>query len=97
MNKIKFGWHIPSFPVDGSSAVTFLRQIFNVLSKIQSTFDTAWMDDHLHPWADYITRETDVLECSTTIAHLATAFPHFSTVHDLGTLAGKKGRWVESL
>jgi flavin reductase (DIM6/NTAB) family NADH-FMN oxidoreductase RutF len=35
-----------------------------------------------------------------TISLQKTAKTHdfiFSTVHDLGTLAGKKGRWVESL
>ena len=75
MSKIKFGWHMPSFAVDNSSSVTLVRQISNVLRRIQSTFDTAWMDDHVHPWADFVSRDADVLECLTTIAHLATAFP----------------------
>jgi len=66
---------MPSFAVDNSSGATLVRQMANVLTKIQSTFDTAWMDDHVQPWAQFVPRETDVLECTTTIAHLATAFP----------------------
>lgn len=75
MSKIKFGWHMPSFAVDNSSGAMLVRQMANVLTKIQATFDTAWMDDHVQPWAGFVARETDVLECTTTIAHLATAFP----------------------
>ena len=78
MNKIKFGWHMPSFAVDGSSGAMLVRQMSNTLAKIQDTFDTAWMDDHAHPWADFLARDTDVLECLTTITHLATAFPRIT-------------------
>jgi hypothetical protein len=31
MSKIKFGWHMPSHPVDNSSGVTLVRQISPVL------------------------------------------------------------------
>ena len=61
MSKIKFGWHMPSFAVDNSAAPTLVRQISNVLKRIQSTFDTAWMDDHVHLWADFVSRDTDAL------------------------------------
>lgn len=66
---------MPSHTVDNSSGITLVRQISNVLRRIQSTFDTAWMDDHIHPGFDFVSRDTDALECLTTIAHLATAFP----------------------
>jgi alkanesulfonate monooxygenase SsuD/methylene tetrahydromethanopterin reductase-like flavin-dependent oxidoreductase (luciferase family) len=75
MNKLKFGWHMPSFPVDGSSGSAFLDQIRHTLNRIHSHFDSVWVDDHLMPWAKCQSNDTPYLECLTTITHFATAYP----------------------
>lgn len=82
MATIKFGWHMPSFPTDGSRGVVFLDQIINTLERIQGNFVSAWADDHVHPWASFQPSDTDALECLTTMAYLAGLFPEM----DFGSL-----------
>jgi alkanesulfonate monooxygenase SsuD/methylene tetrahydromethanopterin reductase-like flavin-dependent oxidoreductase (luciferase family) len=75
MSELKFGWHMPSFPVDGSSGPAFIDQIHHTLNRIQPHFDSVWVDDHLMPWAQWQSNDTPSLECLTTIAYFAAAFP----------------------
>jgi alkanesulfonate monooxygenase SsuD/methylene tetrahydromethanopterin reductase-like flavin-dependent oxidoreductase (luciferase family) len=75
MGDLRFGWHMPSCPLDGSSASAFLGQLHDVLSQLQPPFDSVWVDDHVVPGASWISNETPYLECLTTIAHLAAAHP----------------------
>jgi len=75
MSELKFGWHMPSFPVDGSSGPAFIDQIHHTLNRIQPHFDSVWVDDHLMPWAQWQSNDTPYLECLTTIAYFAAAFP----------------------
>jgi alkanesulfonate monooxygenase SsuD/methylene tetrahydromethanopterin reductase-like flavin-dependent oxidoreductase (luciferase family) len=75
MGTLKFGWHMPSFPTDGSSGTRFVEQITDILQNIPDAFDSAWMDDHFWPWATWQSPETPYLECATTMAYLAGAFP----------------------
>jgi alkanesulfonate monooxygenase SsuD/methylene tetrahydromethanopterin reductase-like flavin-dependent oxidoreductase (luciferase family) len=76
MGALKFGWHIPSFPTDGSGGAQFVDQIEAILQRIPDVFDSAWMDDHLWPWANWQAPETPYLECVTTMSYLAGAFPN---------------------
>lgn len=75
MSELKFGWHMPSFPVDGSSGPAFVDQIKHTLDRIHPYFDSAWMDDHLLPWAEWQPNDTPYLECLTTVAYFAALFP----------------------
>jgi alkanesulfonate monooxygenase SsuD/methylene tetrahydromethanopterin reductase-like flavin-dependent oxidoreductase (luciferase family) len=75
MSELKFGWHMPSFPVDGSSGPVFIDQIHHTLNRIQPHFDSVWVDDHLMPWAKWQSNDTPYLECLTTIAYFAAVFP----------------------
>jgi alkanesulfonate monooxygenase SsuD/methylene tetrahydromethanopterin reductase-like flavin-dependent oxidoreductase (luciferase family) len=75
MSELKFGWHMPSFPVDGSSAPAFIDQIHHTLERIQPHFDSVWVDDHMMPWAEWQSNDTPYLECLTTIAYFAAAYP----------------------
>ena len=75
MSELKFGWHMPSFPVDGSSGPAFIDQIHHTLNRIHPHFDSVWVDDHLMPWAEWQSNDTPYLECLTTIAYFAAAFP----------------------
>ena len=75
MSDLKFGWHMHSFPVDGSSAAAFVDQIHHTLERIHPYFDSVWVDDHLIPWADWQPKDTPYLECATTIAYFAAAYP----------------------
>lgn len=75
MAELKFGWHIPSFPVDGSSAPQFVEQIADFMGHLDDTFDSVWMDDHFVPWAAWQSPDTPYLECISTMAYLAGAFP----------------------
>ncbi|MCP4165097.1 MAG: LLM class flavin-dependent oxidoreductase [Chloroflexi bacterium] len=81
MSNIKFGWHMPSFPVDGSSGAELVTQMIDTLSRIQGNFTSAWADDHFHPWGAWQSPDTAALECATTIAYLAAKFPdmHFGS------------------
>lgn len=75
MGELKFGWHLHSFPVDGSSGSAFVDQIHRTLQRIHSHFDSVWVDDHLMPWAEWQPNDTPYLECLTTIAYFAAAYP----------------------
>jgi alkanesulfonate monooxygenase SsuD/methylene tetrahydromethanopterin reductase-like flavin-dependent oxidoreductase (luciferase family) len=75
MRDLTFGWHMPSFPVDGSSGAAFVEQIHHTLEQIHPQIDSVWVDDHLMPWADWQPKDTPYLECLTTIAYFAAAYP----------------------
>ncbi|MDQ5854473.1 MAG: LLM class flavin-dependent oxidoreductase [Chloroflexota bacterium] len=75
MRELKLGWHMPSFPVDGSSGPAFLDQIHHTLQHIHPQVDSIWVDDHLMPWADWQPKDTPYLECLTTLAYFAAAYP----------------------
>ncbi len=75
MRELKFGWHMPSFPVDGSSGPAFIEQIHQTLQRMHRHVDSVWMDDHLMPWADWQAKDTPYLECLTTMAYIAAAYP----------------------
>ena len=71
MTTIKFGWHMPSFPTDGSNGPAFRDQIIDTLGPIQNSFDSAWADDHLHPWAEWQPSDTVAVECLATLTYLS--------------------------
>lgn len=75
MAKIKFGWHMHSFPVDGSSAGDFRQQLTAGLDTVHGHFDSAWVDDHFWPWATFQSDDTPYTECVTTIAYYAALYP----------------------
>ena len=75
MRDLKFGWHMHSFPVDGSSGPDLINQIHHTLERVHPHFDSVWVDDHLWPWAEWQSNETPYLECLTTIAYFAAAYP----------------------
>src|SRR5215469_5147655 len=75
MNDLQFGWHMPSLPVGGSDTATFITRLHQALERIQPSFDSVWVDDHVMPKLDGISSDTPYLECLTTIAALATAHP----------------------
>jgi alkanesulfonate monooxygenase SsuD/methylene tetrahydromethanopterin reductase-like flavin-dependent oxidoreductase (luciferase family) len=77
MGTVKFGWHTPSFPTDGSTGEAFAAQIETVMRSLPTIFDSVWIDDHFWPWATWQAPETPYIECATTIAYLAGAFPNF--------------------
>ena len=78
MSELKFGWHVHSFPVDGSSGPAFVDQIHHTLDRIQSHFDSVWVDDHMLPWAQWQSNDTPYLDCLTTIAYFAAAYPRLN-------------------
>jgi alkanesulfonate monooxygenase SsuD/methylene tetrahydromethanopterin reductase-like flavin-dependent oxidoreductase (luciferase family) len=75
MTTLQFGWHMPSFPVDGSDGAAFIDQIHQTLARIHPHVDSVWVDDHLMPWARWQSNDTPYLECMTTIASFAAAYP----------------------
>jgi alkanesulfonate monooxygenase SsuD/methylene tetrahydromethanopterin reductase-like flavin-dependent oxidoreductase (luciferase family) len=72
---LQFGWHMHSFPVDGSNATQFLQQNLQMLDLVQDHFDSVWVDDHFWPWAKFQADDTPYVECLTTIAYLAARYP----------------------
>ncbi len=75
MRELKLGWHMHSFPVDGSSGPAFVEQIHDTLQRIHPHVDSVWVDDHMMPWAGWQSKDTPYLECLTTIAYFAAAYP----------------------
>lgn len=76
MGAIKFGWHTPSFPTDGSNGATFIAQIEAIMKRFPIAFDSIWMDDHYWPWASWQPADAAYLECATTMAYFAGAYPN---------------------
>ena len=77
MPSVDFGWHAPSFPVDGSDPNSFLEQIDTHLQLIGGHLTSVWVDDHVHPWGTFMPRETPATEVMTTLAHFAARYPNF--------------------
>ncbi|HIE23638.1 MAG TPA: LLM class flavin-dependent oxidoreductase [Candidatus Korarchaeota archaeon] len=77
MSEVKFGWRIPSFPVNGSKGKKFIRQILRSLEENEGKYDSAWISDHFIPWANFVPSSTDTLECWTTISYLSGKFQRF--------------------
>lgn len=75
MREVKFGWHMHSFPVDGSGGPAFVEQIHRTLGRAHPYFDSVWVDDHVMPWATWQSPDTPYLECFTTMAYFAAAYP----------------------
>jgi alkanesulfonate monooxygenase SsuD/methylene tetrahydromethanopterin reductase-like flavin-dependent oxidoreductase (luciferase family) len=75
MADIRVAWHVPSFPVDGSSAALFARQITDVLDRVANDYDAAFIDDHFVPWAPWQGPETPYMEGVTTMSYLAGRYP----------------------
>ncbi len=72
---VTFGWRIPDFPVDGSSAEEFRAQIFNYLDVLHGHFETAWVGDHFFPWMDSLDQRTDTIEAMTTLTYVLGKYP----------------------
>lgn len=81
MTTLKFGWHLHSFPVDGSDAGAFRTQLHETLDYVQDHFDSVWVDDHVMPWAVWQPNDTPYVECLSTISHFAALYPKL----DFGT------------
>ncbi|MBI3960806.1 MAG: LLM class flavin-dependent oxidoreductase [Chloroflexi bacterium] len=75
MTPLQFGWHMHSFPVDGSRGPAFVEQIHNTLRRVHPYFDSVWVDDHVMPWAAWQSNDTPYLECMTTIGYFAALYP----------------------
>ena len=74
--KVKFGWRVPDFPVDGSKGTVFTQAITAVLDEVHQDFDSTWQADHFVPWAGFQDPMTDTLEAWSTIAYLAGRYPN---------------------
>lgn len=72
---VTFGWRIPDFPVDGSSASEFRTQIFDYLDVLHGHFETAWVGDHFFPWMDTVDQRTDTIEAWTTLTYCMAKYP----------------------
>jgi alkanesulfonate monooxygenase SsuD/methylene tetrahydromethanopterin reductase-like flavin-dependent oxidoreductase (luciferase family) len=75
--EIAFGWRVPDFPTDGvSRGRVFLNQIEQSLAAVPAAgLTSAWIADHVVPWASWQDPETDSVECWTTLSYLAAAHP----------------------
>jgi len=76
--KVKFGLRIPTFPVDGSDPRAFNDQILKFLGKLEKDFDSAWVDDHFVPWAEFVDKTTPTLESFTMISYLSGIFQNLT-------------------
>jgi len=79
--RIGFGWRIPEFPVNGTRGREFVAQILRSLERVEESFDSAWLSDHMIPWADWQSPDIDNLEGWTTINYLIGMFGRLSFGH----------------
>jgi alkanesulfonate monooxygenase SsuD/methylene tetrahydromethanopterin reductase-like flavin-dependent oxidoreductase (luciferase family) len=79
--KTSFGWRIPEFPVNGQGGQVFIAQILRSLERVEQSFDSAWLSDHVIPWADWQSPATDNLEGWTTVNYLMGMFRRLSFGH----------------
>lgn len=77
MAPIDYGWHMPSFPTDGSAAGPFLDQLHANLATLDGGFTSVWVDDHVHPWGSFVPRTAPATEVMTTLATFAARYPAF--------------------
>lgn len=77
IQKVKFGWVVPSQAPVANSGALFVDQVIGCLEKVQDRFDSVWVPDHFHPPISDSDNEAAVLECLTTISYLAGIFPQF--------------------
>jgi len=75
MSQMEFGWKVPEFPTDGSDAATLLQQTLTTLDLIGNRFHSAWVTDHMVPWAKWQEVTTPTIECWTTLTFLASRYP----------------------
>lgn len=83
MSKIRFGWHMPSFPVDGSDSNQFLSQCETMLDIVQERMDSVWVDDHFWPWAGWQSPDTPYTEIVSTMAFYAARYPRLQWVSSM--------------
>jgi len=74
LGKVEFGLRVPSFPVDGSSGEAFTDQVIRFISEVEDDFDSAWICDHFHPWARFVSETTPTIEGFTAISYLSGIF-----------------------
>lgn len=75
MARIEFGWRVPDFPTDDSDNATFQAQIMTTLDCLRDRLDSAWVADHVVPWAKWQAVATPTVECWTTLTFLAARYP----------------------
>ena len=81
MRSIEVGWRIPEFPIKGRGGPEFVEQILRSLERVEHDFDSAWLSDHMIPWANWQDPATDNLEAWTTVSHLMGVFRRLSFGH----------------
>jgi len=79
--RISFGWRIPEYPINGTKGPEFVAQILHSLGRVEESFDSAWLSDHMIPWADWQSWDIDNLEGWTTINYLIGVFKRLSFGH----------------
>lgn len=75
--KIEFGWHMQSFPTNGADGAAFLGDLHRTLDNLGEHFSSVWVDDHVHPWGNFVDRDVPATEAATTIAYFAARYPQF--------------------
>jgi alkanesulfonate monooxygenase SsuD/methylene tetrahydromethanopterin reductase-like flavin-dependent oxidoreductase (luciferase family) len=80
--KARFGWRIPEFPVKGQPhGQEFIAETLRSLESVEGNFESAWLSDHVIPWADWQDPATDNLEGWTTLTYLMGLFKRLSFGH----------------
>jgi alkanesulfonate monooxygenase SsuD/methylene tetrahydromethanopterin reductase-like flavin-dependent oxidoreductase (luciferase family) len=80
--RISFGWRIPEFPVKGQpEGQEFIAQVLRSLESVEEKFDSAWLSDHVIPWAAWQNPATDNLEGWTALNYFMGMFKRLSFGH----------------
>ena len=80
--KIGFGWRIPEFPIRGQPVgQEFITQVLESLEAVEGNFDSAWLSDHVIPWAAWQNPATDNLEGWTALNYFMGVFNRLTFGH----------------
>jgi alkanesulfonate monooxygenase SsuD/methylene tetrahydromethanopterin reductase-like flavin-dependent oxidoreductase (luciferase family) len=79
---VGFGWRIPEFPVkEQPVGQEFIAQVLRSLERVEGGFDSAWLSDHVIPWAAWQNPATDNLEGWTALNYFMGMFKRLSFGH----------------
>ncbi len=76
--RVEFGWKVPEFSADGSDFATLTAQTTATLDLVQGRFASAWVTDHMVPWAKWQEKSVPTVECWTTLTFLASRYPELT-------------------
>ena len=82
MTTLRFGWRLPTWPVDDTPMPVLQTQIEDHLTRLRGLYDSVWVADHFVPGQRWRHPSGPLLECLTALTYYAAVYPDY----DYGTI-----------